>query len=224
MAASYFDVDGTLVSSNLLHTAIYYMSNDINPLRSVRNLAGMIARGPRMFVAELRDRRAFNELLFEVFKGVSEDRLHVLADEGFEWCMRKHIYPGARDLIARCKDAGHEVVLISGALDFLLARLAKELGADHFVGNRLEFKDGYATGKILRPVIAGPTKSRVIYDHAQLRGHNLAECFAYSDSYSDVPMLSVVGKPAAINPDGKLNRLASTYQWPIIHFEKASHA
>jgi HAD superfamily hydrolase (TIGR01490 family) len=220
MAASYFDVDGTLVSSNLLHTAIYYMANDINPIRSVKNLAGMMFRSPRLLLAELKDRRLFNELLFEVFRGTSEDRLHVLADSAYEWCMKDHVYPGARDLIARCKAAGQEVVLVSGALDFLLARLAADLGADHYVGNRLEFKDGYATGKMLLPIVAGPAKSRIIYDHAVAGGHDLAKCHAYSDSYSDVPMLAVVGHPAAINPDSKLERLAQAYQWPILHFAK----
>ena len=63
---------------------------------------------------------------------------------------------------------------------------------------------------------AGPNKSRLIADHARDNGHDLAQCFGYSDSYSDVPMLSVVGKPAVINPDPKLYRLARTYQWPII--------
>ena len=220
MSASYFDVDGTLVSSNLLHTAIYYLANDINPLRSAGRLANMLMRAPRMAVAELRDRRLFNELLFEVFKGVSEDRLLVLADQTYRWCMKQHVFPGARDLIARSHAAGHEVVLISGALDFLLERLAKDLGADHYVGNRLEIKDGYATGKLLRPVVAGPAKSRMICNHARERGYDLGECFGYSDSYSDVPMLSVVGRPAVINPDRKLLRLARAYQWPIIEFDR----
>ena len=147
---------------------------------------------------------------------MAEDRLHVLADEAYDWCMKEHIYKGARDIIERAKDLGHEVVLISGALDFLLERLAKDLGADHWVGNRLEIHDGYATGKLLRPVVAGPTKSRLISDHARDHGHELADCFGYSDSYSDVPMLSVVGRPAVINPDPKLLRMARTYQWPII--------
>jgi HAD superfamily hydrolase (TIGR01490 family) len=167
-------------------------------------------------MAELTDRRSFNELLFEAFRGTTEDRIQVLADEAYEWCMKDRIYTGARDIIARAKDLGHEVVLISGALDFLLERLAKDLGADHFVGNRLEIHDGYATGKLLRPVVAGPNKSRLIADHARDHGHELAECFGYSDSYSDVPMLSVVGRPAVINPDPKLLRLARAYQWPII--------
>ncbi|HLT40693.1 MAG TPA: HAD-IB family hydrolase [Enhygromyxa sp.] len=216
MTASYFDVDGTLVSSNLMHTAVWYMANDINPLRSARKLGKLLARAPKLLWAEVRDRRTFNELLFEAFRGTSEDRLHVLADEAYEWCMKEHIYEGARDIITRAKDLGHEVVLISGALDFLLERLARDLGADHWVGNRLEIHDGYATGKLLRPVVAGPTKSRLIANHARDHGHELAECFGYSDSYSDVPMLSVVGRPAVINPDPKLLRMARTYQWPII--------
>ncbi|NVB37709.1 HAD-IB family hydrolase [Pseudenhygromyxa sp. WMMC2535] len=222
MAASYFDVDGTLVSSNLMHSAVWYMANDVNPLRSATKLGKLIARSPRLLWAELRDRRTFNELLFEVFRGTPEDRLHVLADEAYVWCMKDRIYPGARDIIARAKDLGHEVVLVSGALDFLLERLAKDLGADHYVGNRLEIHDGYATGKILRPVVAGPTKSRLIADHARDNGHELADCFGYSDSYSDVPMLSVVGRPAVINPDPALLRMARTYQWPIIELETAS--
>lgn len=216
MTASYFDVDGTLVSSNLMHTAVWYMANDINPLRSAKKLGTLLARAPKLLWAEVRDRRTFNELLFEAFRGTSDDRLHVLADEAYDWCMKGKIYSGARDIITRAKDLGHEVVLVSGALDFLLERLATDLGADHFVGNRLEIHDGYATGKLLRPVVAGPTKSRLIANHARDNGHELAECFGYSDSYSDVPMLSVVGRPAVINPDPKLLRMARTYQWPII--------
>jgi HAD superfamily hydrolase (TIGR01490 family) len=216
MAASYFDVDGTLVSSNLMHTAVYYMANDINPLHSARNLLELAARGPMYLFAELRDRRRFNELLFEIFKGMSEDRLLVLADDVFGWAIKGHMYDGARNLVRRSKDLGHEVVLVSGALDFLLARLADYLDADHYVGNRLEMKDGICTGKLLRPVVAGPSKSRLIADHARERGYDLADCFGFSDSYSDVPMLSVVGKPAAVNPDAKLRRMARAYQWPII--------
>jgi phosphoserine phosphatase len=69
-------------------------------------------------------------------------------------------------------------------------------------------------------VVAGPEKARLIREHARDNHHDLAECFAYSDSYSDVPMLSVVGHPAAVNPDSKLARLARTYGWPIIELSK----
>ncbi len=116
---------------------------------------------------------------------------------------------------------------MSGALDFLMALLAKHLGAGtsgkvSYIANRLEIKDGTATGKLVRPVVAGPEKARLVRGHALAHGHDLEECFAYSDSYSDVPMLSIVGHPAAVNPDRKLYRLASAYHWPIISLDRAA--
>jgi phosphoserine phosphatase len=75
-------------------------------------------------------------------------------------------------------------------------------------------KAGIATGKLLKPVVAGPEKARIVRDHARRNGHDLDECFAFSDSYSDVPMLSVVGHPAAVNPDRRLALLAKAYAWP----------
>jgi HAD superfamily hydrolase (TIGR01490 family) len=218
VAASFFDVDGTLVRTNLLHPTVFYLTNHTNPVRSLGALARAAAGGPRMALAELLDRRRFNELLFAVYRGISQDRLLVLADEAFDTVMRRALYPGARDLVQRCVAEGHEVVLVSGALDFLMERLAKYLGATDHISNRLEFKDGYATGKLLRPIVAGPEKARLVREWARDHGHDLAECFAYSDSYSDVPMLSVVGHPCVINPDLRLAKLARTYAWPAIRF------
>lgn len=221
MAASYFDVDGTLLRTNLLHPTIFYLMNQGTPWASAAKLARAALRAPEMALAELRDRRMFNELLFSTYEGISEDRLLVLADEAFDKVMRKALYPHARSLIESCRNQGHDVILVSGALDFLMEHLVKHLDATGYIANRLEIKDGYATGKLMRPVVAGPEKARLIRDHAREHGHDLDECFAYSDSYSDVPMLSVVGHPAAVNPDGKLARLATAYGWPILTLERS---
>jgi HAD superfamily hydrolase (TIGR01490 family) len=215
--ASFFDVDGTLVRTNLLHPTVFYLANQPNPLRSLGALARAAIGAPRMVLAEMIDRRRFNELLFAAYEGISQDRLLLLADEAFESVMKRALYPGARDVVQRCRAEGHEVVLVSGALDFLMDRLAKHLGATGHISNRLEFKDGYATGKLLRPIVAGPEKARLVREWAKARGEDLADCFAYSDSYSDVPMLSVVGHPCVVNPDLRLTKLARTYAWPVIH-------
>ena len=71
------------------------------------------------------------------------------------------------------------------------------------------------------PVVAGPIKARLIRDHAAERGHDLDECFAFSDSYSDVPMLSVVGNPAVVNPDRRLRLLAKAYSWPTFNLSQS---
>jgi len=218
--ASYFDVDGTLVRTNLVHPTLFYLLNQQTPMRSLGAIARAAFRAPRMLIAEAQDRRLFNELLFSSYEGVSEDRLLLLADEAFDSVIKKALYPNAKDLVARCRGEGHDVILVSGALDFLMQRLATYLGATSVIANRLEIKDGYATGKLLRPIVAGPEKARLIREHARAHGHDLDHCFAYSDSYSDVPMLSVVGHPAAVNPDSRLAKLADTYGWPVLNLEQ----
>ena len=217
MAASYFDVDGTLVTTNLVHPTLFYLQNQPTPLHTIAKMGRALLKAPWMALAEMKDRRLFNEMLFSSFEGMSEDRLLLLAEETFEKVMKPKLYKGARDLVQTSLDKGHEVILVSGALDFLMVLLKDHLGATGIIANRLEIHDLYATGKLLRPVVAGPEKARLIREHARAGGHDLDECFAYSDSYSDVPMLSVVGHPAAVNPDRKLTQLAEAYHWPIIH-------
>lgn len=216
MAASYFDVDGTLVSSNLVHPTLYYLRNQATPLKTARHLGRALLKAPAMALAELRDRRMFNELLYSAYAGVSEDRMVVLSEEVFQDVLKPALFPFAADLIRQSKRTGQRVVLISGALDCVLQHLADYLGADDVIANRLEMKDRVATGKIVQPVVAGPTKARLIREHAKKHGFNLDDCYGYSDSYSDVPMLSVVGHPAAVNPDKRLSLLARAYDWPTL--------
>jgi HAD superfamily hydrolase (TIGR01490 family) len=215
-AAAYFDVDGTLVRTNLLQPTFFYLANQQTPAQSAGRLLRAALRAPQMALAEMRDRRTFNELLYSTYEGISRDRLLILSEECFDKMMRPALFKNARDLVKRCRDEGQEVVLVSGALDFVLEHLVKYLGASGLIANRLEFKANYATGRLLRPVVAGPEKARLIREHAKERGHDLAQCYAYSDSYSDVPMLSVVGHPAAVNPDSRLRNLAHAYGWPVI--------
>ncbi len=214
MAACYFDVDGTLVRTNLIQPTLFYLVNQGTPVQTAMQIGKALLRAPRMAFAELLDRRMFNELLYSAYAGMSEDRLVVLADEVFESVLRPSLFPAARSLVEKSHAAGHELVFVSGALDLIVERLADHLGGGDVIANRLEMKDGIATGKLLMPVVAGPEKARIVRDHARKKGHDLDECFAFSDSYSDVPMLSVVGHPAAVNPDRRLALLAKAYSWP----------
>lgn len=216
MAASYFDVDGTLIKTNLIHPTVFYLLNQRTISQKVGRLLRAALQAPRMALAELQDRRLFNEILFQAYEGTSLDRLQLLSEECFDTVIKPALYPFARDLVKRCRDEGHEVIIVSGALDFLMKHLADHLGATGVIANRLEIKDGYATGRLLRPVVAGPEKARLVREHAKSHGWDLEHCFAYSDSYSDVPMLSIVGHPAAVNPDSKLEKLAHTYGWPVV--------
>jgi HAD superfamily hydrolase (TIGR01490 family) len=215
LAACYFDVDGTLVRTNLVQPTLYYLLNQGTPVQTAMRVGKALFKAPRMAYAELLDRRTFNELLYSAYAGMSEDRLAVLADEVFDSVLKPALFPAARSLVEKSRAAGHEVVFVSGALEWIVRRLADYFGGGGVIANRLEMKAGVATGKILKPVVAGPEKARIVRDHARARGYDLDECFAFSDSYSDVPMLSVVGHPAAVNPDKRLALLAKAYSWPL---------
>jgi len=222
-SAAYFDVDGTLVSTNLLPPTLHFFSNQASVLQSLQRVGKALLDAPRMAMAELQDRRTFNEILYSHYKGITSDRMEVLAKEIFEDILKPAIFPGALELIQCCKQAGQRVVLVTGSLQITTKHLTHYLGADDFIANRLEYKDGFATGKLLQPVVAGPEKSGLIVADAQQHGHDLRKCHGYSDSFSDVPMLSVVGHAFCLNPDKKLKKLAKAYRWPIIDITQRSY-
>ena len=220
-AASYFDIDGTLVATNLVHPTLFYLANQGTPVQTAARFGRALLKAPSMALAELVDRRTFNELLYSTYQGMSEDRIVLLAEEAFESVLKPSLYPAAKALVQQSLDVGHRVVLISGALDRIVEHLARHLGAHEVIANRLEMKAELCTGKLLKPVVAGPEKARLIREHARARGYDLDECFAFSDSYSDLPMLSVVGHPAAVNPDRRLALLAKAYSWPSFDLTQA---
>lgn len=219
-AAAYFDVDGTLVSSNLIQPTVRVILNQDTPAASLRRLGRAVLDGPGMAMAELRSRKQFNQKLFSHYRGITNDRMLILSEEIFEDIIKPALFPGAKELVQSCKDAGLRVVLITGSLSGTTAHLADYLGADDFISNCLEMKDNRATGKLLHPIVAGPEKSKLIVADAAKHGHDLGRCQGYSDSYSDVPMLSVVGQAFCINPDRKLRRMAQAYRWPILDISR----
>ena len=103
--------------------------------------------------------------------------------------------------------------------------LAKYLGVDDLIANRLEFVDTYATGKLHKPFVAGATKADIMRQYAKDHDIDLAQSWAYTDSFSDYPMLAVVGHPTACNPDLRLRSLARSYDWPVLELdEEPAHA
>jgi phosphoserine phosphatase len=97
--------------------------------------------------------------------------------------------------------------------------IGEMLGADHVVATRMEVADGKYTGKI-RFYAYAENKAKAISDLARKRGYDLARCYAYSDSVTDVHMLEIVGHPYAVNPDKDLRRIAKDRGWPVLVFER----
>ena len=219
--AAFFDVDGTLVRTNIVHAFAFYAMNQGSILGTAWQTVRTVASIPMFIATDRLDRKLFNELFYRYYAGQSEDRLETLAEELFEDVLRPAVYPGAARLVEEAKRAGCRIVFVTGALDFTVRRLASFLGADDLIANRMRFVQGIATGQVVPPIIEGAHKALAIRDYCVREGVALERSFAYSDSFSDYPMLAVVGHPAAVNPDPRLARVARAYEWPILRTTEA---
>jgi len=199
-----------------VHAFAFYAQNQGSVLRTAWKTAKTVASIPLFVIADRLNRKVFNELFYSYYEGQSEDRLETLAEELFEDVLRPAIYAGSPRLLEEARRAGCRIVLVTGALDFTVRHLARHLGADDVIANRMRFVQGVATGRVVPPIIEGAHKALVIRDYCVKEGLALEKSFAYSDSFSDYPMLAVVGHPAAVNPDARLARVARAYEWPII--------
>ena len=215
-AAAFYDLDGTLLSTNLVHTFGFYARNDQGILRSMRRTAATLLGIPLFLAADLYSRKVFNDLFFKWYRNQSEDRLRFLSQDLFEEVIEPSIYPGTRELLEKSRSLGLRQVVVTGALDISILPLLRHLGIEEYVANRLEFVDGVATGRLIPPVMASATKASWIRTYAEREKISLSDCFCYADSMSDLPMLSMVGHPTATNPDLRLRSTALRHDWPIL--------
>src|SRR5512134_831464 len=98
-SAAFYDVDGTLIRANIVHAFAFYALNQPTLTGSVWKTLTTAASAPLFWAADKVSRKWFNELFYAYYKGQSEDRLIVLADELFDDVIKPAIYPGARQLI-----------------------------------------------------------------------------------------------------------------------------
>ena len=169
-AAAFYDLDGTLVRTNLVHAFAYNAQNQQGLWRSLVRTTTTLASVPLFAAADFYSRRLFNDVFFRRYQGESEDRLRYLAEELFENVIRPSIFPGAYELIDKSKRLGLRQVLVTGALDLTVLPLARHLGIDDWVTNRLEYVEGKATGRLLPPVMAAATKASWMRVYAETRG------------------------------------------------------
>jgi HAD superfamily hydrolase (TIGR01490 family) len=127
------------------------------------------------------------------------------------------VFAEAADLIADHKIRGHDVVVVSASGEELVEPIAEALGATYTAASRMVVRDGKYTGD-LDFYCYGEGKVDAIAELASREGYDLENCFAYSDSITDVPMLAAVGHPTAVNPDRALRREAAERGWPVLTF------
>ncbi len=218
--AAFYDLDGTLLNGTVVDHYLYYAWNDPDLTSRVQRLVKTAVSAPYFSYLDRLDRRSFNEVFYKSYAGLSEDRLAMLGESLFEKVLQSKLYDGVQELLDADRAVGHVQVLLTGALDFVARPVARHLGIETVVGSCLEFgKNGLATGVLRPPIMAGPEKAAWIREYAREHGIDLAKSVAYADDAADLPMLSMVGRPVAVNPDRRLLATARSHGWPVLHID-----
>jgi HAD superfamily hydrolase (TIGR01490 family) len=215
IVAAVFDVDRTLVPVTTTERIFirYLFRKRVIGLRvAARTLLFLLKslRHATPFEA-IRRQRAY-------LQGQSYDKMERLARHCFEHDIKPKLSEAGLTAIREHKAQGHNIVLLSGSLDFLLRPLKEYVGADHLIAARMEVIDGTLTGKIVGNYPFGSYKASLIQHFAEEHGLDFSQSYAYADHHTDHELLRLFGTPVVINPKPKMQALARREGWTVKEF------
>jgi fatty acyl-CoA reductase len=214
---AFFDLEGVVLDASLVHFYAWLRGSAMPTVDRGLWLALLATRALRWRALDRRSRAAFNRSFYRQYRGLPAEELRALAADG----LREFILPRVRHAAVRRirahRERGDRVVIVTGALDFLVAPLAHL--ADELIAARLREQHGAFTGELAEPALSADGRASLAAALAAERAVPLDCCHAYGDSISDLPLLELVGHPAAVNPDFRLEREARRRGWTVLRWE-----
>jgi HAD superfamily hydrolase (TIGR01490 family) len=217
-ACAVFDLEQTLINSNVVESYAWLATRHLSPMRRAALAARLAAEGPRLLAVDRRDRTDFLRSFYRRYEGAPADRIRTDAWEMFSDLLLTRSFPDALARVREHRALGHKTLLITGALDFVVAPLAPLF--DEIVCAKLREKDGLLVGELETTPPTGEARAILIGEWAAQFGLDLEHTVAYADSTSDLPMLEAAGHPVAVNPEPKLAAIARKRGWPIEIWER----
>ena len=217
-----FDLENTLIASNVVASYAWLATRELDDLDRVRFVARTLAEAPRLLALDRRDRSDFLRYFYRRFEGAPTERIDADCAEMLSDLLITKSFPQGIRRVRQHRQAGHMTLLITGALDFVIAPLHPLF--DHIIAAEMGSRDGVYDGRLTAVPPTGEARYQTLVDFAELHGRDLRESVAYADSTSDLPMLEAVGFPVAVNPETKLATLARRRGWLIEHWATSAGA
>jgi len=224
-AAAFFDVDNTV----MMGASIYHFARGLAARRyfTSRDLAAFAWQQVKFRIGGKESEEGMVEareaaLAFVAGKPVEE--IVTLGEDIYDDLMAERIWSGTRALAQMHLDAGQRVWLVTATPVELASIIARRLGLTGALGTVSEVRDGRYTGHLVGEPLHGPAKAEAVRALAEREGLDLQRCAGYSDSINDLPMLSLVGRAVAVNPDGALKMEARRRGWEVRDFRTGRKA
>jgi HAD superfamily hydrolase (TIGR01490 family) len=214
-----FDLEHTLMASNVVDTYAWLASRHLPPARRARFVAELVRQGPALLALDRRDRGDFLSSFYRRFEGAPIERLREDSWELFHRQLLTRSFPDGFARVRAHRAAGHRTLLITGALDFVIDPIRPLF--DDIVCAEMGERDGRLTGQLTTLPPIGEARALLLADFAEEHSLSLEESVAYADSTSDLAMLEAVGFPVAVNPESRLSAIARRRGWHVEHWAKA---
>ena len=217
--AAFFDLDKTIIakSSSLAFSRPFFDQGLINRRSVLKSSYAQF-----MFLLSAADHDQVERMrkhVTEMCTGWDVEQVSSIVRETLHEIVDPLVFAEAADLIAGHKARGHHVVIVSASGAEIVEPIGEMLGADYSMASRMKVVDGKYAG-VMDFYCYGEEKVVAMNEISRAVGYDLSQCFAYSDSITDLPMLSAVGHPTVINPDRALRREAAERGWPMLSFTK----
>jgi HAD superfamily hydrolase (TIGR01490 family) len=223
-SAAFFDLDNTVLRG----ASVFHLARGLyrREFFTGRDIAAMMWKQAYYTVLgeNLTHVSQIREQALGFVAGHTVDEISRIGEEVYEEVMAEKIWPGTRALAQAHLDAGDDVWLVTASPVEVATVFAEQLGLTGALGTVAESVDGVYTGRLVGEPLHGGAKALAVKALAAERGYDLARCAAYSDSANDIPMLSLVGSPCAVNPDGALRNHARSHGWKVRDFRNGRRA
>jgi HAD superfamily hydrolase (TIGR01490 family) len=218
-AAAFFDLDKTVIakSSTLAFGKPFYKGGLVNRRAVLKSSFAQFVYLLQGADADSMDR--MRDYLKALCAGWSVEQVNAIVAETLHELIDPMVYAEAVQLFDEHHAEGRDVVIVSSSGEEVVGPIGAMLGVDEVIATRMVVADGRYTGDIAFYAY-GEGKAVAIRELAGQAGYDLAECWAYSDSWTDRPMLELVGHPVAVNPDKALRRHAGEVGWPVREFRR----
>ena len=214
-AVAFFDVDGTLLKSTIVHYYIWMRTAKMPRLLRLIWLIGFLPKIVYYLILDRISRTRFNEVFYRNYRGMDAAEVKALSAEMFETYLRPKIFSEVVSQIQEHKQQGMAIVLVTGSLDFIVQPIADYLDIDAVLAPQFREENGQFTGELTTAPLIGERKAKVMKEFAKQHEISLKDSYAYGDSQSDVPMLECVGNPVVVNPGKALRQKALDSGWEL---------
>jgi HAD superfamily hydrolase (TIGR01490 family) len=213
-----FDLENTLVATNVVDSYAWLATRRMDLPERARFTVRTLLEAPRMLSLDMVDRGDFLRWFYRRYQDADLGELRGEAAELTSDLLLEKSFPAGIRRVREHRALGHRTLLITGALDFVLEPFRPLF--DDVICAHMGSQNGVLTGELDEAPPTGEARALIMADYAKEHGLDLAECVAYADSTSDLPMLEAAGYPVAVNPETKLAAIARKRGWHVEHWPR----